>query len=122
VELLALLANMIFTTIFATLLTVASWTPPVAADLRITADHHSWGGVNYPMLQFFTPQHRDDTIRELVKAKVRVIRLFSMCSGEKGEQVLISRQFALMNNTQMYDTLLLQSRNSSLTSPSPNTS
>lgn len=69
--------NMLLTTIFATLLSVASWAPPVAASLRITADHHSWGGVNYPMLQFFTPQHRDDTIRELVKANVRVVRLFS---------------------------------------------
>ncbi|KAF2829703.1 hypothetical protein CC86DRAFT_453298 [Ophiobolus disseminans] len=67
---------MLFTTVFATLLSIASWTPPVAANLRIKADHHSWGGVNYPMLQFFTPQHRDDTIRELVKANVRVIRLF----------------------------------------------
>ncbi|KAF2036122.1 hypothetical protein EK21DRAFT_106228 [Setomelanomma holmii] len=67
---------MLFTTVLATLLSVASWTPSVAANLRITADHHSWGGVNYPMLQFFTPKHRDDTIRELVAANVRVIRLF----------------------------------------------
>jgi hypothetical protein len=52
----------------------------VKADLRITTDRHSWGGVNYPMLQFFAPKHRDDTIRELVDAKVRVIRLFSMLS------------------------------------------
>jgi hypothetical protein len=66
-----------FATLFATLLSIASWAPPVAADLRITANHHSWGGVNYPMLQFFTPQHRDETIRALVEAKVRVIRLFS---------------------------------------------
>lgn len=71
-------ANMLFTTILATALSVASWTPLVTANLRITADHHSWGGVNYPMLQFFTREHRDDTIRELVKANVRVIRLFSM--------------------------------------------
>lgn len=70
-------ANMLFTTIIAGLLSVASWTPPAAASLRITADHHSWGGVNYPMLQFFTPKHRDDTIRALVAANVRVIRLFS---------------------------------------------
>jgi hypothetical protein len=68
---------MFFTTLFATVLSVAAWTPCVAADLRITADQHSWGGVNYPMLQFFAPKHRDDTIRALVDARVRVIRLFS---------------------------------------------
>ncbi|KAH8708601.1 hypothetical protein GQ44DRAFT_743044 [Phaeosphaeriaceae sp. PMI808] len=65
-----------FTTALATLLSLASWMTPVTADLRIKTDLHSWGGVNYPTLQFFTPQHRDDTIRELVQAKVRVIRLF----------------------------------------------
>jgi hypothetical protein len=69
---------MLVTTLLLNLLSVASWTAPVLADLGITADHHSWGGVNYPMLQFFTPKHRDDTIRELVAAKVRVVRLFSM--------------------------------------------
>lgn len=47
------------------------------ASLRITADNHSFGGVNYPNLQFFTPEHRDNTIRELFDAKVRVVRLFS---------------------------------------------
>jgi hypothetical protein len=71
---------MLFATLLATVLSVASWTPMVKADLRITTDRHSWGGVNYPMLQFFAPKHRDDTIRELVDAKVRVIRLFSMLS------------------------------------------
>jgi hypothetical protein len=69
---------MLFTAFVATWLSVASWTSSVAADLKITADHHSWGGVNYPMLQFFTPKHRDDTIRALVDARVRVVRLFSM--------------------------------------------
>jgi hypothetical protein len=68
---------MLLTTICAALLSLASWTPPVAADLAITANHHSWGGVNYPMLQFFTREHRDATIRELVAANVRVVRLFS---------------------------------------------
>jgi hypothetical protein len=68
---------MFLTGAFATLLALATWTPSVAADLRITADHHSWGGVNYPLLQFFDPPHRDDTIRALVDAKVRVVRLFS---------------------------------------------
>jgi hypothetical protein len=29
------------------------------------------------MLQFFAPKHRDETIRALVDAKVRVVRLFS---------------------------------------------
>jgi hypothetical protein len=62
---------------FATFVALATWTASVTADLRITADHHSWGGVNYPLLQFFDPPHRDDTIRALVKAKVRVVRLFS---------------------------------------------
>jgi hypothetical protein len=69
---------MLVTTFLATVLSVASWVPQVAADLRITADNHSWGGVNYPNLQFFAPKHRDDTIRALVDAKVRVVRLFSM--------------------------------------------
>jgi hypothetical protein len=69
---------MILSTILATLVSLASWTKPVAANLRIKADHHSFGGVNYPQLQFFTPHHRDDTIREIVKSGARVIRLFSM--------------------------------------------
>ncbi|KAH5402927.1 hypothetical protein HBI23_191110 [Parastagonospora nodorum] len=67
---------MLFTAIAATLLSLASWTPQASAKLAITADHHSWGGVNYPMLQFFTREHRDNTIRALVDAKVRVVRLF----------------------------------------------
>jgi hypothetical protein len=69
--------TMIFPTFVTALLSLASWTAPVTAKLSISADYHSWGGVNYPMLQFFTPQHRDDTIRALVDAKVRVVRLFS---------------------------------------------
>jgi hypothetical protein len=69
---------MLITTLLATVLALSPWAPRVAASLAITADQHSWGGVNYPMLQFFTPQHRDDTIRALVDAKVRVVRLFSM--------------------------------------------
>jgi hypothetical protein len=76
-HLLAIFPNMLFTTIAATLLSLASWTPQATAKLAITADHHSWGGVNYPMLQFFTREHRDNTIRALVDAKVRVVRLFS---------------------------------------------
>ncbi|KAF1829984.1 hypothetical protein BDW02DRAFT_124112 [Decorospora gaudefroyi] len=67
---------MIVPTIFATLVCLATWTKSVAATLSITADHYSFGGVNFPQLQFFTPQHRDDTIREIVKSGARVIRLF----------------------------------------------
>jgi len=69
-------------TLFLTaLVSLVSWTELVtASSLRITADHHSFGGVNYPQLQFFTPQHRDDTIREIVKSGARVIRLFSKYS------------------------------------------
>jgi hypothetical protein len=90
VNLLALFVNMLFTTLLTALLSVASWTTPVAAVLKITANHHSWGGVNYPMLQFFTPKHRDDTIRALVDAKVRVIRLFSrLTRANSAEQLLI---------------------------------
>ncbi|RAR04389.1 glycoside hydrolase family 5 protein [Stemphylium lycopersici] len=58
-------------------LSLVSWTEPVAGELRITADHHSFGGVNYPQLQFFTPKHRDNTIREIISSGARVIRLFS---------------------------------------------
>lgn len=63
--------------ILATLVSLYTYTLPVAADLRITANHHSFGGVNYPMLQFFTPQHRDASIKEIVNSGARVIRLFS---------------------------------------------
>lgn len=68
---------MIFSALVASLASLAVFSEPVKADLRITANHHSFGGVNYPMLQFFTPQHRDDTIREIVKSGARVMRLFS---------------------------------------------
>ncbi|KAF1942034.1 hypothetical protein EJ02DRAFT_444426 [Clathrospora elynae] len=67
---------MILPKLLATLVSLAAWTKPVAASLRITADLHSFGGVNYPLLQFFDPRHRDDTIREIVKSGARVIRLF----------------------------------------------
>ncbi|EUC48526.1 glycoside hydrolase family 5 protein [Bipolaris oryzae ATCC 44560] len=67
---------MIFSTLFVTLVSLATWTEPVSASLRITADHHSFGGVNYPQLQFFAPEHRDNTIREIIKSGARVIRLF----------------------------------------------
>jgi hypothetical protein len=61
----------------ATLLSVASLTSYVAADLRITADHFSFGGVNYPGLQTLNPGERDNVIRAIVKSGARVIRLFS---------------------------------------------
>ncbi|KAF5853951.1 hypothetical protein GGP41_006734 [Bipolaris sorokiniana] len=67
---------MIFSTLLVTLVSLATWTEPVSASLRITADHHSFGGVNYPQLQFFAPEHRDNTIKEIIKSGARVIRLF----------------------------------------------
>ncbi|KAG9185546.1 hypothetical protein G6011_06877 [Alternaria panax] len=58
------------------LVTLASWSKSAAASLRITSPHHSFAGVNYPSLQFFTPSHRDASIREIVNSGARVIRLF----------------------------------------------
>jgi hypothetical protein len=113
---------MYFTTIFATLLSIASWTVPVAASLRITAKHHSWGGVNYPMLQFFTPQHRDDTIRELVAANVRVIRLFSEYSHHVDPPCTYCLQSDPMHNTQMYGPNSSKQRIAVLTVDSPKVS
>lgn len=63
------------TTFFA-LLSGLSFSIPRASAQRITADNHSFGGVNYPLLQYFTPRHRDETIKAIVKSKARVIRLF----------------------------------------------
>lgn len=65
--------------LYTTLLTLLSNLPfliPSASSQLIKADHHSFGGVNYPLLQYFTPQHRDATIQAIVKTKARVIRLF----------------------------------------------
>ncbi|KAI4908549.1 hypothetical protein J4E85_011717, partial [Alternaria conjuncta] len=47
-----------------------------SSSLRITSSNHSFGGVNYPQLQFLTPTHRAATIREIIKSGARVIRLF----------------------------------------------
>ena len=47
------------------------------ADLRITADNHSFGGVNFPQLQFLEPTYREEVIRAIAKTNARVIRLFS---------------------------------------------
>lgn len=49
---------------------------PLAIAQTITAENHSFGGVNYPLLQYYTPQYRDEAIRAIVKSKARVIRLF----------------------------------------------
>jgi hypothetical protein len=58
-------------------LSLATLTSVVLADLRITADNHSFGGVNFPQLQFLEPTYRDEVIRAIVKTNARVIRLFS---------------------------------------------
>jgi hypothetical protein len=64
----------------STILTLASafcfssFVPLVAAQL-ITADNHSFGGVSFPLLQYYRPDSRDKIIRAIVKSKARVIRL-----------------------------------------------
>jgi hypothetical protein len=73
---------MLLPSLLATLLSLTTYSTPVSSSsstsssLRITADNHSFGGVNYPQLQFFTPSHRDASILELVNSGARVIRLF----------------------------------------------
>lgn len=65
-----------FTTTFAVVVSsLLSYVPFTTAHL-IATENHSFGGVNYPLLQYFTPKHRDETIRSIVKSKARVIRLF----------------------------------------------
>lgn len=61
----------------ASLLSIASLTEYVSANLKITADNHSFGGVNYPGLQTLNDAERDKVIRGIVKSGARVIRLFS---------------------------------------------
>ena len=73
----ALQATMFFSTILASFVSIASLANYVTADLRITAKHHSFGGVNYPSLQYLDPPYRDEVIRAIVKTNARVIRLFS---------------------------------------------
>lgn len=53
------------------------------ADLGITADNYSFGGVNFPQLQFLEPKYRDRVIRSIVKSNARVIRLFSKLNFPK---------------------------------------
>ena len=66
-----------FRQLFAALLGATSLTRQVAADQRITKDLHSFGGVNFPGLQYLPHEQRDDAIRNIVKSNTRVIRLFS---------------------------------------------
>ncbi|KAJ4297516.1 hypothetical protein N0V90_005408 [Kalmusia sp. IMI 367209] len=63
--------------VIASLVSITSLTSLAVADLRITADNHSFGGVNFPQLQFLEPSYRDEVIRAIVKTNARVIRLFS---------------------------------------------
>ncbi|KAF2263148.1 hypothetical protein CC78DRAFT_569183 [Lojkania enalia] len=67
---------MYFLNVLASLISVASLAEHASATLRITADHHSWGGVNYPSLQSLEPKERNEVIRAIVKSNARVIRLF----------------------------------------------
>jgi hypothetical protein len=67
---------MYFFNILTSLASVLALTEYAAASLRITADHHSFGGVNFPELQFLEPAKRDEAIRAIVKADARIIRLF----------------------------------------------
>lgn len=65
-----------FCQLLATLLGVSSLTRRVAADLTVTKDLHSFGGVNFPGLQFLNPYERNEAIRKIVESNVRVVRLF----------------------------------------------
>ncbi|CAI6266463.1 unnamed protein product [Periconia digitata] len=47
-----------------------------ASNLRITEDLFSFGGVNFPQLQYLAPSYRDKIIRKVVESNARVIRLF----------------------------------------------
>jgi hypothetical protein len=66
----------------ASLLSAACLTGYVTADLRIKADHFSFGGVNFPGLQELEPSQRDEAIRAVVKSGARVIRMFSRCKED----------------------------------------
>lgn len=73
------------------LLSLATLTSVALADLRITADNHSFGGVNFPQLQFLEPAYREEVIRAIVKTNARIIRLFSKPSKlrVKGSRLII---------------------------------
>jgi hypothetical protein len=68
---------MYFSSVFASLLFIAALIALVAADLGITADNFSFGGVNFPQLQFLEPKLRNTVIKSIVESNARVIRLFS---------------------------------------------
>jgi len=68
---------MYLTSILVSLVSIGSLVKLARADLRITADNHSFGGVNFPQLQFLQPSYRDEVIRTIVRSNARVIRLFS---------------------------------------------
>ncbi|KAF3008908.1 hypothetical protein E8E13_011229 [Curvularia kusanoi] len=63
-------------TLLSTLSLSSLLTVPLATAQLITSDTHSFGGVNYPLLQYLDPPYRDEAIRAIVKSKARVIRLF----------------------------------------------
>lgn len=69
--------TMYFSKIISSLASAAALANVALADLRITADNHSFGGVNFPQLQFLEPSYREEVIRAIVKTNARVIRLFS---------------------------------------------
>jgi len=68
---------MYFLNFLTFLASVLALTEYVCATLRITADHFSFGGVNFPGLQCLEPKKREQAITALVKSNARVIRLFS---------------------------------------------
>ncbi|KAF2708456.1 glycoside hydrolase family 5 protein [Pleomassaria siparia CBS 279.74] len=68
--------------ILASLVSVASLLNYAAADLRITADRHSFGGVNYPSLQYLDPKFRNEVITAIVKTNAKVIRLFIQADND----------------------------------------
>ena len=75
---------MYFRNIVQSALALVCLTGYVAADLRIKAEHFSFGGVNFPGLQELKAEDRDEAIRAVVKSGARVIRLFSMLYVHRG--------------------------------------
>ncbi|KAJ4356227.1 uncharacterized protein N0V89_004257 [Didymosphaeria variabile] len=67
---------MYLTKFIGSLVPIAALMNVALADLRVTADNHSFGGVNFPQLQFLEPTYREEVIRAIVKTNARVIRLF----------------------------------------------
>jgi hypothetical protein len=79
---------------FASLVGLASLTGFAAADLRITADHFSFGGVNYPGLQTLNAAERDEVIQKIVNSGARVVRLFSMFPTAKNTELYMLTVFS----------------------------